>query len=89
MTTLEDRIRLNANARRCFVAVIRDDGYSIGIAVEGEPGYYATNYQSVATYEEAKVWASKCNANMGINDAEASEIVLNTMMLQNRAARGF
>jgi hypothetical protein len=72
---------------RCYVAVIAKDGFSLGIAVEDQPGYYKTDYPTVKTYDEAVAWADSCNKSGGIEPAQAMKIVASSMRVQNQRAK--
>ena len=70
-------------AHRCYVPIIVPGGYTLGIAVDNEPGYYQTDYEKVATYEAASDWADKCNESMGVTREDRDNIMISSMALQN------
>ena len=69
--------------RRAYVAVIRDGGFSLGIAIEGEAGYNATNLHTVPSWDEARRWAEAANARLGLTETTAFLIVASTIRAQN------
>lgn len=56
-----------------------DGGYIPCIAVEGETGFYATDWNWGDDLEKARKWADERNEIMGISQREAAQIVLGTM----------
>jgi hypothetical protein len=70
--------------QRCYVAVTQGEGFSIGVAEEGEPGYYKLDYPTVPTYAEATHWADLCNKDLGVGPIRAAEIICSTMAVQRR-----
>lgn len=68
-----------ADKNRAAVAVVLSDGYSVGIADRGVPGYTPTTYD-FHTYDEAKSCAASINElSYALTPQEAGEIVLSTM----------
>lgn len=73
------------HARLAYVAVITDGGeYRLGIAKEGESGYYAVDPTSDAggdfnSHEEASKVADAYNENLGLSKEEAFKIIGSTM----------
>lgn len=68
---------------RAAVAVVTSDGYGVGYADQGVPGYTPTTY-TAESYDDAKVIAQGINDAWGLTPAEASAIVLSTMSLGGR-----
>lgn len=70
---------------RCaYVAVIYDDGHRLGIAREGEAGYYQVKkdgdlYPAFPTHEEASVCAWTANERLGLSAEDVADIVCSTM----------
>lgn len=50
-----------AAGRFVYVAVSRDNGYGISIAVEGISGHFPLDYRSVETMAKADLWADELN----------------------------
>lgn len=65
------------------VAVVTQDGYSVGFADEGVSGYTPTTY-TYRTYDEAKDHARLWNERRGLTVERAAEIVLSTMSFGGR-----
>lgn len=53
--------------------------YNALIAVEGEPGFYATDWFWGTDFKLAEECAGDCNARLGLSKKEAAEIVCSTM----------
>lgn len=68
---------------RAYVPVIREHGYSLGIAVAGQAGYYATDYGTVSTWEAACKWADDANTALGVSKEDAMVILCDTMARQH------
>jgi len=70
---------------RAYVAVIADDGtYRLGIAVEGESGYYKIRPESDAgmpfdSMDAANKVADAYNEGLGLSKVRASEIALSAL----------
>lgn len=62
-----------------YVAVIKGDAFTLGIATRNAPGYHLTDYPTVPTYRDAADWAHEANARLGLTDADAVEIVASSM----------
>lgn len=78
--------------RVAYTAVIEDGKYKLGIAAQGEAGYYRIDDTSdagapFATYDEAKACADTYNEGLGLNKLEASQIVLSSIGEQNKEER--
>lgn len=70
-----------------WVAVIRNEGYELGLADRGVPGYSPMRDPiRFDTYEQASEAARTQNRSMGLTDAEALEIVVSSMVAQRREA---
>jgi hypothetical protein len=67
------------NPGRAWVAVVSDKGFTLGVAVEDEAGYYVTDYPSVDTYDKATKWAADLNERMGLTEKQAMLIVVSSM----------
>lgn len=65
------------------VAVITTEGFGIGIAERGLPGYRPTTYGPVTSYDEASRWAEAINSRMGLEPEEAFAIVASSMARQD------
>jgi len=63
----------------CYVAVMKGNEYTLGIVKEGETGYYATDYPTVKTMDEADKWANDLNTRMGVSDNDAMVLILLSM----------
>jgi hypothetical protein len=62
----------------CFVAVVADPGWRLGVAVANERGYTPT----AKTFDnelEAREWAQGLNEHIGLSDDQAIRIVVSTM----------
>lgn len=76
--------------RLAYTAVLEEDGkYRLGIAKEGEPGYYKVDPTSDAggefpDMESAQKVADAYNENLGLSKVEAFEIVGSTMFQGRR-----
>lgn len=78
--------------RVAYTAVIEDGKYKLGIAAQGEAGYYRIDDTSdagapFATYDEAKACADTYNEGLGLNKLEASQIVFSSIGEQNKEER--
>ena len=63
-----------------YVAVITENGASIGIAKQGVKGYFTLdNMPEFKTYAEAMDYADTLNAKLGLSSLEAWKIVASTM----------
>ena len=76
-------------ARIAYVAVIYDGGNRLGIAKEGESGYYKVKvdsdlYPKFDTHLEARACATAANERLGLSIADVSEIICSTMRKQKR-----
>lgn len=60
------------------VAIVSRDGYSIGFADRGVPGYSPTTY-TYDTYDDAKAAAKLWNERAGLSVEQAATVVLSTM----------
>lgn len=67
-----------ADKVKAYHPVLTNDGWSIGIAVWGEPGYTQTDF-FFETEQEAVAFCETQNKNIGINKEQAYMIVANTM----------
>lgn len=81
------------NKRTAYTAVVGEDGFRLGIAVEGEQGYYACKDGTDAggtfpSYEAAQAAAEAYNKRLGFTDEQAFEIVTSTMFGSNAKRRG-
>lgn len=56
-----------------------DGGFIPCVAIEGEDGYYPTDWNWGTNREEAEACANQKNERMGIDSEEAHKIVLGTM----------
>lgn len=80
---------------KAYTAVITESGkYRLGIAVEGEPGYYKVKEDSDAggtfdSYDEAQGVAQAYNDGLGITAPRAAEIVASSMGAQNMMPKGW
>lgn len=63
---------------RAAVAVVTQDGYSIGFADEGVSGYTPTTY-TYDTYDDARTAAKLWNERAGLSTGRAAEIAISTM----------
>lgn len=63
---------------KVFYPVIVDNGWSVGIAVWGELGYYPTEY-FFETEEKAKDFCDKRNQYLGLNKKHVYIVVAKTM----------
>lgn len=70
-------------ARQVFFVMrteISEDGQYIPcIAVEGETGYYKTNWKWGTDFDQAQEWCDERNQKMGISTMEAARIQVATM----------
>lgn len=70
--------------RKAYVAVVREDGYFLGIAVEGESGYHPMKEGSDhagdwGDYERVREAAEDLNERLGLSKVDAAIIVASTM----------
>lgn len=79
--------------RLAYVPVLDERGrHRLGIAEEGEPGYYNVKDDSdvggtFASREAAQAVADSCNERLGLTPQEAADIVLSSVGAQIRAER--
>lgn len=83
---------IKAGKKVAYTAVIEDGKYKLGIAAEGEAGYYRIDDASdagapFATHEEAVACAEVYNERLGLTKLEASRIVLSSIGEQNKEDR--
>jgi hypothetical protein len=76
--------QLKKPTRIAYVAVIYDGGNRLGIAKEGEAGYYQLKkisdpYPSFPTHGEARECATKANERLGLSVDDVATIVASTM----------
>jgi hypothetical protein len=77
---LERRKRRAVVRRHAYTAIVRVGGYVIGRADEGTPGYTPEpSFGTFTDYQKAKDRADKLNRALGLTEAEAMLIVLDTM----------
>ena len=63
-----------------YVAVITDNGASIGIAQQDIRGYFTLdNKPELKTYDQAIEYADTLNSKLGLSSLEAWKIVASTM----------
>jgi len=67
-----------------YVAVVTENGFSLGIAKRDRPGYWKTDYGTVETMALAEMWAARANEKLGVSRSEAFDIVTSSMAAQNR-----
>lgn len=72
--------------RKAFTALVGQGGYFLGLAVEGEAGYYPQmNLGLFGSYDEAKKEAARRNEQfLDLTPAEAWKIVASSMAAQPR-----
>lgn len=75
--------------RRVYTAVVTDTGIRMGIAVEGETGYYRIRDDAdlggtYESYEKAQAVADRCNEVLGISKEDAFDIVCASMRKPGR-----
>jgi len=68
----------NPQKRKCFTPVIEPEGIGLGIAVEGESGYYKTDYPHYDNYDDAWEHADILNDRLGLSRKDAMVIVGST-----------
>ena len=78
------RIRRSRPARTAYVAVIYDGGIRLGIAREGEGGYYKVKkhsdlYPAFEDYAKAQECARVANERLGLSAEDVADIVCSTM----------
>lgn len=83
---------IKAGKKVAYTAVIEDGKYKLGIAAEGEAGYYRIDDTSDAgapfeTHAEAVACAETYNERLGLTKLEASRIVLSSIGEQNKEDR--
>lgn len=83
---------IKAGKRVAYTAVIEDGKYKLGIAAEGEAGYYRIDETSdagapFATHAEAVACAEVYNNGLGLTKLEAGQIVLSSIGKQNEEER--
>lgn len=81
LTDEEKTIKAAAIAanRFAYVPVVREDGCSVGIAIEGISGYHPTDYPSIPKWDAASKWAKELNTALGHSEESAAEIQLSSM----------
>ena len=57
-----------------------DAGWKVGIAAEGLPHYYGTDWYWDCSYEDAVKLAQEVNDERGISEEEAKEIIHNSVL---------
>lgn len=69
------------NKRIAYVAIVNSDGYTLGVAEEGEPGYYPLrDAPKFNSYAEASATASLRNVEeLGLTVKEGLSIALSSM----------
>lgn len=65
--------------RHCYVAVIADKGWGLGVAVADEQGYNPIDGLSYPTKQEADAVVAGMNEHIGVSRTEATEITVTTM----------
>ena len=75
--------------RMVYTAIVTDTGFRLGIAKEGEAGYYVIRKNSDAggtfeSYKAAQVVADAYNERLGVSKEDAFQVVCDTMRRQNR-----
>jgi len=82
---MKTTIKTNTNKRSVYFmqATVKDDegNYVPCIAVEGESGYYRTDWEWGPDWEEANEICDEMNERMGYTKLEALKIQLSTMGL--------
>ena len=75
--------------RRAYVVVLENDGWRLGIAVEGEAGYHKIREGSdaggvIGSKDEAEAVAKAYNERLGISEKDAAAIMLSSVGTQMR-----
>ena len=73
-----------------FTAVVSDEAaFALGVAVQGEPGYWPIPVQMASSpmWEAMNSAATRLNENLGLSEQEAIAIVSSTMAAQNKRGR--
>ena len=65
--------------KHAYTAVVLEDGYGVGRADYGIPGYTPLKVAPYQSFEEAKTAANMLNKDLGLNPLEAWHIVADTM----------
>lgn len=60
------------------------DGWQVGIAAEGLPHFYKTDYRWDCSHEEAEELAQKLNDDRGISKQEAERIISSSVLASCR-----
>ena len=70
--------------RTAFAAVCDGAFFGIGLAEEGERGYFPqAGFGHFGTYDEARIKADELNAQLGLDKMDAAMIVAGSMRSQN------
>lgn len=75
----QESVEASMKKPKAWTAVVEKRGFTLGIAVQDEPGYYQTDYPTVKTYDEAVKWADALNERMGVSKKDAMLIILSSM----------
>ena len=67
-----------AGKRYAYIAIAKG-GWTLGVAVANERGYNPIDGKTFTSQHDAREWAERLNAHIGIDDETASMIVLSTM----------
>lgn len=72
-----------------FTAVVADEGFGLGVAEQGAPGYWPipTHLARSPMWEAMNSTAAKLNEHLGLSEKEATDIVTSTMAAQNKRGR--
>ncbi|ARJ65966.1 hypothetical protein WV31_10030 [Magnetospirillum sp. ME-1] len=74
--------------RIAFTAVVGEDGFGLGVALEGEPGYWPIpEHLATGDWEEMNRAAGAINRHLGLSDDDAIRIVTSSMRAQNARNR--
>lgn len=68
-----------AGKRYAFLTYELAKGFALGVAVQGEAGFYAIAGKSFETREAADVWSDGLNRHIGLTHTEQQEIILSSM----------
>jgi hypothetical protein len=63
----------------CYIAVSFEDEWTLAIVQRGHPGYGLTNFQTVATEEEAEKWALRVNERMSVTKEHMDAMKIGSM----------
>ncbi len=66
-------------AELCYVGVMMDNAYGVGVVKNGESGYFPTGWPLVKTKAEADEWAKHMNDRMKLSDDDVWELVAQSM----------